>query len=138
MENLISRPEFMHACDLVDSVAGTAAIKRCTEDNAGRYFPTESYLDYLAWLDELNISGTPESPYNDLPPLSRFERGVMEAMGKLEGDGSLYLEDYRMFVSDEKQILFALNRYFGMAWIHDHHVNEAIRRKRQRRKNIRD
>lgn len=138
MQNPITRTEFDSACSLVDGVSGTVTVKRCTEDGAARRFPNDEYLAYLEWVDNLNAEGTPESPYADLSPANRFERNVGEVMTLLETDGTLYLEGYRTFLAEDKQIAYVLNQYHGMAWIHTGHVTEAVKRKRQRRKNIRD
>lgn len=135
MDNLIiSRTDFDHAIDIVDSVSGTVTVTRCVEDGAARHFPNEKYLEYLKWLDSLNREGIPESPYADLSPANRFERNVAEVMILLENDGSLYLGDYRTFIFEDKQIAYVLHQYYGMAWVFTQHVSEAVKRKRSRRK----
>jgi hypothetical protein len=137
MENIISRSEFALACDHVDAVSGTVTVKRCVEDGAARLFPNENYLDYLDWIDDLNREGLSEDAQDELPPIARFEKAVSDVYKRLEKDGSLYLEDYRMFVSEKFQILYALNIHYGMSWVFINHVVEAIARKRQRKhKNI--
>lgn len=133
MENIITRTEFQEACDCVDAVSGTMTITRCIEESTARRFPNDHYLIYLEMIDQLNANGVPDSPYASLTPTHRFERNVSEVMALLESDGTLYLQEYRTFLKEDKQIAFVLNQYYGMAWIMKNHVNEAIIRKRQRR-----
>lgn len=128
MENIISRTEYQNACDTVDCVSGTMSVSRCTEANASRHFPSDPYLEYLNWLDEYRRD---ELAYQELlAPHVVFERYVNEVFSLLEPDGSLYIPDYRAFLKDMVQIRNAINWHLGMAWISDHHIREAIKRKR--------
>lgn len=131
MENIITRSEFESACDIVDDVSGTASINHCTEEKAARLFPSDPYVEYLRWLEE--YLPDPIDPKLDPAPFV-FERYVKEVMELLEHDGTLYLEGYRSYLFSKTQIRTAINDYMGMAWISDHHVSEAVKRKRSRRK----
>lgn len=129
MNNPVTRAEFLSACQCVDDVSGTMSVKRCIENDTARLFPNDDFLAYLHWLHDMIID---ELPFEQMTPLQRFESGVNDVLEILEPDGTLYLEDYRAYLDSEKQILFAINRHFGMAWIHAPQVHEAIVRKRQR------
>lgn len=130
MENIIiSRTEYQNACDTVDDVSGTVSVVRCTENNASRLFPSDPYLEYLDWLNEW--SGGDDALLEIIPIHIKFERYVNRVFSLLEDDGSLYIPDYRTFLTDKSQIMNAINLYFGMSWVFSIHVVEAIRRKRE-------
>lgn len=128
MENLISRTEYQNACAICDDVSGTISVIRCTENNASRHFPTDVFLEYLNWLDEYRRD---DQAYQELPaPPVVFERYVNEVFSLLEPDGSLYIPEYRTFLTDLTQMRNAINWHLGKGWISDHHIREAVKRRR--------
>lgn len=129
-EMIISRAEFEDACHYVDEISGTMAICHTTEEKAARLFPNDDYIQYLEWLR--NYIKNDEFYYELNDAKRRFEAYVNEIVDMLDPDGSLYVQEYRAVLVNEQQILYALNRHFGMAWIFDVHVREAVKRRRQR------
>lgn len=123
----ITRTVFQNACNAVDDIAGTMSVSRCIEQDAARLFPTDDFMAYLDWLHDLI---TEDLPCEDMTPAQRYESAVNDVLEVLEPDSTLYLEDYRTYLDTDKQILFAINRHFGMAWIHAPHVKEARKRRR--------
>lgn len=124
----ITRTVFQNACNALDDVAGTMSVSRCIEQDAARLFPTDDFVAYLDWLHDLILE---DLPISEMTPCQRYESAVNDVIEVLEPDGTLYLEDYRTYLDSDKQILFAINRHLGMAWIHAPHVREARKRKRQ-------
>lgn len=128
---IITRVQYENACEVIDDVAGTVSVWHKTEDDAARLFPDDEYIAHLRWLADYVRNDFQEIEYS---PKELFERCVMEVVELLDSDGSLYLKQYRSFLFHNQQILFAINRHLGMCWIFDCHVEEAVRRKRSRRK----